>query len=166
MGRGAQHGAGSSESTAPGDTSEVNAYELAIDTQVEKFLEVKHKLSYFLISASVTLIAFVAHFVVSNFRVQQKFTLPQWELRLVVVSAILGLGAVGLSMASLHLEIKSYQLHLGYRYRRRRWDDLTTKEQKKWDRINKWAARCLRGAFVGLVGEVALAVGFFVAVFW
>jgi hypothetical protein len=41
-------------------------YDLKIDAQVEKFVENKQKLSYFLITASVTVIGFIVNFAVSH----------------------------------------------------------------------------------------------------
>jgi hypothetical protein len=140
-------------------------YELAIDTQVEKFLDLKQKLAYFLITASGVITGFTAKFVVDNARVGQHFTTSRVETVCVIASAVAGLAAAGASLFNIHLEHRSYRLHLKYRYERKAWTELTAEQQKTWDDINKWAADLLRVAFVCLFVQTAFAVFFFVVFF-
>jgi hypothetical protein len=141
------------------------AYDLAIDSQVEKFLDLKQKLAYFLITASAVSTGFVVKFVVDHLRVHQHFTATGLETSLVIASAIAGLGAAGCSLFNIHFEHRSHRLHLKYRYVRRTWTDLTQTEQRHWERLNDFAAYLLRAAFVCLFAEISLAVAFFIAVF-
>lgn len=146
--------------------SEASDYDLNVDAQVEKFVEIKQKLTYFLITASVAVTAFVVSFVVDNLRVDGRFTTTTLEARLVVFSALAGLVTAGLSLLNIRFEHRSYLLHLGYRYKRMTWESLEQKEKQRWDRINDWAARFLAGAFAFLFFEIGLAVVFFIVVFW
>jgi RsiW-degrading membrane proteinase PrsW (M82 family) len=138
---------------------EPKEYELKIDAQVEKYFEIKQKLTYFLITASVAIITFLANFVF-KYRSEAKYLF--W---LIIVSCIAGLVTSGLSLLNLHFEHKSYRLHLKYRYEQKTWDSLNEKDKKKWDSINKLAGRFLVGAFVALFIEITFAVTFFILFF-
>ncbi len=137
----------------------LNEYELKIDTQVEKFLEIKQKLTYFLITASVAVIAFLANFVIKHISESGNLV---W---LIISSSITGLITSGCSLLNLHLELRSYQLHLKYRYEKISWDSLSEKRKKEWDRVNIWAARFLKTAFFFLFLEITFAIAFFILFF-
>ncbi len=134
-------------------------YELKIDAQVEKFLEMKQKLTYFLITASVAVIAFLSNFAIEH-RTEAKHI-----ILLVIVSSIAGLLTSGFSLLNLHLEHKSHRLHIKYRYQKIPWESLKPNEQKHWDCINKWAAHLLKSAFIFLFIEITFAVIFFILFF-
>lgn len=137
-----------------------NEYELKIDAQVEKFFEIKQKLTYFLITASVAVIAFLANFVIEH---QSEISNFIW---LAIFSSISGLLTSGCSLLNLHLELISYKLHLKYRYERKTLIDLTDVENKKWDKVNLRAFLFLKIAFFLLFIEIAFAVVFFVLFFY
>jgi hypothetical protein len=134
-------------------------YELKIDAQVEKFFETKQKLTYFLITASTAVIAFLVNFVAS--RLDDVLTLV-W---LVILSVLAGLVSTGSSIRSLHCELLSYRLHLKYRYERKNWAQLSAAEQRDWNSRNAWALRYQNSAFVFLFIEIAFAVMFFILFF-
>ena len=148
------------------NTSSPGDYELAIDSQVKSFVEIKQKLTYFLITASVAVIGFDASFVTTNLRSGGAFTLTFLESRAIILSCIAGLLTAGLSLLNLALEHQSYSRHLGYRYRRQTWDSLSTAQQASWDNLTRWASRLLKGAFAALFTQIALTVVFFVRYFW
>jgi len=136
-----------------------NEYDLKIDAQVEKFVEIKQKLTYFLIAGSIAVIVFLANFVIKNRADAENLI---W---LIILSSLAGLFTSGFSLVNIYLELKSYKLHIKYRYQKMNWDSLTDKEQKNWDRINILAARLLNGAFISLFIEIAFAVIFFILFF-
>ena len=144
---------------AKNTTESESDYELKIDTQVEKFLEMKQKLTYFLITASVAVIAFLANFAIEH-RTEAKHI-----ILLVIVSSIAGLLTSGFSLLNLHLEHKSHRLHLKYRYQKISWESLGNDKKKQWDRINIWASHFLKSAFFFLFIEIMFAVIFFVIFF-
>lgn len=139
--------------------AEPSDYDLKIDSQVEKFLETKQKLTYFLITASVAVIAFMFGFVHDNKSEAITFT---W---LVILSSISGLLTAGFSLLNIRYELQSYRLHLKSRYERKDYPTLDQREQEKWDRINQKASSLLMLAFVFLFAEIFLAVLFFILVF-
>lgn len=140
----------------PGEQNPETDYQLKIDAQVEKFTENKQKLTYFLITASVVVIAFLVKFAVAQL---PSILTSVW---LVILSCISGFLTSGCSLLNLHLEHKSYRLHIKNRYLRKDYDSLADQEREHWDKINTWAARCLNGAFVFLFVEIFFAVFFFV----
>jgi hypothetical protein len=127
-------------------------YDLKIDTQVEKFVETKQKLTYFLVTASVAVVAFVVDFGVKN-----RATLGIAML-LILYSCLSGLVTAGSALLNLHLEISSYQLHLRFRYQRKNWSDLKPEEQSKWTKLNSMAAFFLKSAFIFLFLQIGLAI--------
>jgi hypothetical protein len=125
-------------------------YELKIDSQVEKFLDLKQKLTYFLITASIAPIAFSLGFVKDETKSLSGIWIPM------VVGIVIGLLSAGFALFSLNAEVASYQKHLGYRYQRKVWTDLSTKEQNQWKRLNADARWFLRGSFSTLFAEFIL----------
>jgi hypothetical protein len=134
-------------------------YELKIDTQVEKYFETKHKLTYFLITASVAIVAFLVNFAITHIWETIKF------IYLVIPSISFGIIASGFALFNLYFENRSYRLHIEYRYKKKKWKSLTKKEQNEWDKINKWAYGCLISVFIFLFVEIFFAVVFFIFVF-
>lgn len=131
-------------------------YQLKIDAQVEKFTENKQKLTYFLITASVAVIAFLVKFAVDQLQGIRELVF------LVIIACLAGFLTSACSLFNLHLEHRSYRLHIKNRYLKKDYDSLSAKERKQWDRINAWAALCLNGAFIFLFSEIFFAVIFFV----
>lgn len=143
-----------------GNQQNPDDYELKIDDQVEKFVEMKQKLTYFLITASIAIIVFLANFINKH---PKDIKYLVW---LAIISSISGLLTSGCSLLNLHLELRSYRLHLQYRYERIDWVSLSKKQKKEWELINKRAARLLTSAFFFLFIEITYAVMFFVLFFY
>ncbi len=152
--------------SVPPATSKPDDYDLAVDSQVEKFIETKQKLTYFLITASVAVIAFTVNFFVTRASKGGRVGEVTPESALVVGSALAGLATSGLALLVLRFEHRSFRLHLQYRYQRKTWEDLTPTQQRRWDAVNAWAARLLHAALACLFAEIALAVAFFVVFLW
>lgn len=134
---------------------ELSESELKLDEQVHRFLETKQKLTYFLITASAVVIAFLFEFIAS--RLDTVGTLV-W---VVIASGLVGLLTAGASIGNLYMEMRSYKLHLRYRHQGRVWNDLDETEQAAWDRINGLASRLLDSGLAFLILEIMLAIGFF-----
>lgn len=136
-----------------------NDYDLKIDAQVEKFLEMKHKLTYFFITASVAVIAFLVNFVI-------KFPIEARKLILVVIlSSISGILTSGFALLNLSGELRSYRLHLKYRYEKRDWESLNDTEKNTWTKVINWASCFSKISFFCLFLEIAFAVLFFMLFF-
>jgi hypothetical protein len=131
---------------APATPSE---YDLKIDAQVEKFVENKQKLTYFLVTASVAVIAFIVNFTVSH---------PTPLPSMVIFASIAGLFTSGFSLLNLRFEHRSYNLHLKYRYQKKTWDDLAPEEQAQWDKLNRQATFFIETAFLFLFIEILFSV--------
>jgi hypothetical protein len=131
-----------------GTAASIDEYDLKIDGQVEKFLDLKQKLTYFLVTASIGPIAFALSFV----KDVAKHLFGIWIA--MFIGILLGLVATGCALYSLHLELGSYQKHLGYRYARKQWEDLSKDAQTEWDDINARAGLFLKFSFIALFAEV------------
>lgn len=143
----------------PEKNQEPNDYALKVDAQVEKFVELKQKLTYFLITGSVAVIAFLVNFVINNPNQAGQF------LFLVIISVISGLLTSGFSLLNLHYELNSYRLHLKYRYEKINWEDLDNTKRSEWNEINDAASKYLTSAFIFLFIEILFAVIFFILYF-
>jgi hypothetical protein len=132
----------------------VSDYDLKIDAQVEKFLENKHKLVYFLVTASAAPIVLVVQFAYGK-------SLAAPIIALAVGGIATGLAAAGSSLHALQFELASYRNHIEYRYAKKTWTDLTSEEKERWERTNKRATKYIRIAFLLMYLEFALmgAVG-------
>jgi len=137
---------------------EPSDYELKIDSQVEKFLELKHQLTFFLITAAIGSIGYTLNFSVA--RLQDVAGHPA-RIVCLVVGCFLGLLAAGAALSALHQEIVSYQLHLKNRYARRTWDQLPPTEQKHWNRVNQWANVFQKTSFFFLILSITFQSALF-----
>jgi hypothetical protein len=143
-------------STGGDAASPISEYDLKIDAQVEKFLENKHKLTYFLVTASAAPIAVVVQFAYGK-------SLSSIAFVMAVAGVVTGLAAAASALQALQFELASYRNHIEYRYARKTWDGLTALQQESWDRVNIRAAAFTRIAFLLLCVEFALfaVVGIF-----
>jgi uncharacterized membrane protein len=136
----------------PGGSPEqppVSDYDLKIDAQVEKFLETKHKLVYFLVTASAAPIVAIVQFMYGK-------PMLWWISTAASVGVAAGLIAAGSALTVLWCEVASYRNHIQYRYQRKTWEQLTADQKATWDKLNRTAAKFTRTAFVLLCIEFAL----------
>jgi hypothetical protein len=157
-----QKGQGAEDTTADSDavsSAEIlTEYDLKIDTQVEKFLELKHKLTFFLITAAVGSLGFTLNFSIANLgNISQR---PERVISL-LAATLFSLSAVMFALFSLYNEINSYRLHLKYRYLRKTWEQVDTKNQKAWDRANRFGKLFEKVSFVCLGLSVSLQATLF-----
>jgi tRNA isopentenyl-2-thiomethyl-A-37 hydroxylase MiaE len=146
------------ECEAPRDT-----WDLAVDEQVAKFVELRQKLTYFLITASVAVAAFSINFYVKS--VRKDPTMTALHPVLLVAACVAALSTGGFALLTLHLDHRSFARHLGLRYERRRFQDLPQRQQTSWNRLTNLAATALLLAFVALFGEILLMLLFFIPAF-
>ena len=130
-------------------------YKLALDDQVGKFLDVRHKHTYFLVTAAIAVLAFVVNFAAAN----KLFSdLSPLALVLIAIGALSSLSVAGFALWSLSLDNASHSLHLKYRHLSKNWKDIPEADQKKWDAINQRASIFRNVAFILLtVGVFANA---------
>jgi hypothetical protein len=133
-------------------------YHLKIDEQVNKLLDLDHKLTFFIITAAVASLGFTLDFAVSN-------ELPLlgehlYSLVTFALAATSSLAAAGVALMCLQASNESFRLHVRYRYSRREFADLSREEQSAWHSINRRTSRFRRLAFIALFAGVALQVGF------
>ena len=134
-------------------------YEIALDEQVVKYLDIRHKHTYFLITAAIAVLAFVLSFSSSNKLITDISSL---SLVLLCVGAITSLAVAGVALWSLHLDNQSFELHLKYRHQKKKWSDLSDTDKKSWDILNQKAQQKRKSA-IALLTISVFANSFFVA---
>ena len=107
------------------------AFELSIDQQVESFLELRQKLSYFLITASITVIAFSINYYTTNIRTD-KALVHHVHGTLLAAGAISAVATAGLALLNLQFGHMSARKHLKFRYQRLIYSQLTTWQKRRW----------------------------------
>jgi hypothetical protein len=141
-------------------TAQDDDWTLGVDTQSSVLIQLKQQLTYFLITASMAVIGFVAAF--NNVRSGAWDAALSWPT--VLATAILtlaGLGCAGLCLLYLYLGNQSFVLHLKYRSQRRTYDELTQAERDHWDTLTRRANLFLELSFVLLFVEIVTTIVFF-----
>ncbi|VVB89847.1 Uncharacterised protein [uncultured archaeon] len=132
-------------------------YGFKVDAQVEKFLDFKQQLTYFLITGSAAIIAFLVDFTI---KYRNEVGNLVW---FVIISSIAGLLTSAFSLLNIYFGLESHSRHLDYRYKRKH--SLTDNEQKEWTCITSLAHNFLKLALISLSVEIALAMVFFILFF-
>ena len=140
---------------APDETSD---YILQIDRQVEKFLDLKHKLIFFLITASVATIGYTLNFSVTQLSL---IAGHPGRIATLVTGCVLGLLAAGFALYSLNQELISYRFHIDIRYKRMSVDELPREKREQWDTVKRRAYVFQRAAFLLLFLSVTFQAGLF-----
>src|SRR5262245_4337756 len=134
--------------------------EIKIDEQVHKFLDLNHTLTFFLVTGAVGTLGFTLAFANEH---SDPAKTSFWLLAVLALAGIAGLLAAWAGLHALRLDQQSFRLHLGYRYQRKSWSDLTRLQQEAWDRINTRASSARRISFNLLVATVATQAVFLFA---
>ena len=115
-------------------------YQLALDEQVTNYLDIRHKHTYFLITAAIVVLAFVINFASTNNLLS---SLDLIALSLISIGTLTSLSVAAFSLWSLKYDNDSHELHLKYSHEKKDWNNLTPDQQEDWEKINK-NARILR----------------------
>lgn len=126
-------------------------YELKLDEQVGHFLGINHTLSYFMITAAVGTFGFTINLLIANKLLNGS---NLWGIVGVVIAALASLLGAASSLIALRCDIRSYRLHLKYRHERKKFVDLSPKEQANWDELNSRANSTREVSFILLIVTV------------
>jgi len=140
-------------------TIPIDQYELEIDEQVNKFLELQHKLTFFLVTASIATLGFTLNQALSS--IKDRVINDRYASIVLIVASVSALLAAGSALMSLSKESASSRLHLKYRYERKKFRELSDEEKLRWDQINEAASKARQYSFVLLVLSIALQTVFF-----
>jgi len=135
-------------------------HELKIDEQVNKFLDLNHNLTFFIVTGAVGTLGFTLAFANEH---SSEAKASFWLLAILAVAGAAGLLAAWAGLHALRLDQQSFRIHLKYRYQRKSWGVLTEPEQEAWNRINAGASSARRAAFNLLVATVATQAVFLFA---
>lgn len=145
-------------------------FNLKVDEQVAGFIEVSQKLTYFLVTGSVAVIAFMADLIFDKESLLAVTKLPGCSKCVFGLVGIAGLLSAGAALKALHFEIKSYRLHLKWRYQGKGYGDLSETvepektDKRRWKEYNGRASFWRESSFFCFWLEMAFAVAFFILV--
>ena len=122
-------------------------YELEVDRQVEKYLDLKHSLTIFLITAAVGSIGFTLNFSVQHL---DKISGHLERVICLSVGSFLGLLTSAFLFYALDCDMVSYRRHLRMRTEHKSYVQLPEPEQSAWDRDIGRAKSFRRLALVSL----------------
>ena len=136
-------------------------YELEVDRQVEKYLDLKHSLTIFLITAALGSIGFTLNFSVQNL---DKIS-GRWErIACLSIGSVLGLLTAALLFYALDRDQVSFRYHLKMRYDHKSYEQLPEQEQKAWDRdighAKTFRSLALVSLFLSILFQSALLLSF------
>ena len=137
--------------------SSSDEYEIKIDEQVNKFLDLNHTLTFFLVTGAVGTLGFTLAFANEHSGVNGSST---WLLVLLLIAGISGLLSAWRGLSALRWDQQSFRLHLDYRYQHKTWSDLSDDKQLEWKNINKRASSARKWSFNLLIVTVALQAVF------
>ncbi len=128
--------------------SDPSEYFLKVDEQAQEFIKTRQQLTYFLITASSAVIAFLISFV---FDQEQQVS---GIYSLVLLAALLGLVCSGTAILALYFELDSTRSHLRARYKKQSYDELNEAEQGRWDKAVRISRRGVKWALGALFLEI------------
>ena len=140
--------------------SATDDYDLQIDQQALSLIQIKQQLTYFLITGSTGVIAFVVAFTGGQSSGWPRASALPTIVPLTVL-AVAGLAVSGFCLLQLYLGNRSFTLHVRYRTDRKVWSQLTPGEQQEWKDITNWGNRCLTAALALLFLEVLATLVYF-----
>ena len=130
-----------------------SAYELEIDKQVEKYLDLKYSLTIFLITAAIGSLGFTLNFSVQHL---DKITGRLERVVCLSLGSMLGLLTAAFLFYALDLDMVSFRHHLKMRTEHKSYEQLPAQEQKAWDRDIGRAKSFRRWALVLLFFSILL----------
>jgi hypothetical protein len=114
------------------------AYMLEVEDHADNFFEIKHKISFFLITAAVGSVGYTLNFAVS--RLTEVVGRPE-RIASLVVGALCAILTVGVALFSMYYDMQAYRRNLrGYFAR-------DTKDDEEWKRFRRRSTYCQRLAF-------------------
>lgn len=134
-------------------------YLLKLEEHADNFVEIKHRISLFVITSAVGSIGYTLNFSVA--RLSEVGLQPQRQICL-VVGSLAALACVALALLSMYYDMQSYRLNLSTYAARKLYDELTDANKAKWGKINAKSTFCQRLAittlFVSIMYQTALYV--------
>ncbi len=144
---------------APESGNDRDDYALKVDEQTQKLIELNHQLTYFLITAATVSLGFTVNTALSNKAIRYSDWLNIGSL---IAAAAGGLLSAGLSLVALNADIRSFRLHLKYRYSRTDWNNLSKAEKDAWDETITRASKNRKRSFALLILSVCLQAFFLI----
>lgn len=129
------------------------AYMLEIEDHADNFFEIKHKISFFLITAAVGSLGYTLNFAVG--RLGEVIAFRERGACL-VIGALCGILTVGTALFSMYYDMQAYRRNLRGYYERK------TEDDPQWKTFRRRSTYCQRLAFAFLFLSVIYQVALFV----
>ncbi|WP_432248551.1 hypothetical protein ACRAR1_13515 [Streptomyces sanyensis] len=139
-------------------------YNLGIDAQSEKLIDLKQKLVYFLVTAATALVVFSSKFALDYGKeFDREAVNPGGTVRWLVGAAFFALLTVGLALVGIFLGHKSFERHLQFRHKK---TTPNSGESKKWDTLTTFQLWMFYCSSASLITSTALAFCYFFLLLW
>lgn len=134
-------------------------YQLKVEELANKFFEMKHKITFFLVTAAVGSIAYTLNFSVNNLPAITAFIERESCLIFGSLSALL---TVAFALMSMNYDMHSNRLNLVAYFDRKQYEELTPAKKAEWTATSQKAALFEVLAFTFLCISVAYQAALFV----
>ncbi|MEK6287298.1 MAG: hypothetical protein AABO57_16275 [Acidobacteriota bacterium] len=148
------------DAATPEDTrNKLFEHNLNVEEHADKFFEMKHKITFFLITAAAGSIAYTLNFAIG--RLAEIASFPERKVCL-IVAAVAALITVAFSLLSMHYDVGLNALNLSAYFDRKLYTELDPDTQASWESKGKRGADCQVLAFTFLGISIAYQAALFV----
>lgn len=142
------------EKNEKADEDQQFAYMLEVEDHADTFFEIKHKISFFLITAAVGSLGYTLNFAISRLA---EVVVHSERTASLVMGAICGILTVGTALFSMYYDMQSYRRNLRAYFSRNK-----NSEDEEWRRFRRRSTYCQRLAFVFLFLSIIYQAALFV----
>ena len=111
-------------------------YNLKVEEHADKFFEMRHKITFFLITAAAASVAYTLNFSIG--RLTEVATFPERKACL-FIAAIFAILTVISSLLSMYYDVEVNRLNLGAYFDKKLYTELSVEEQEIWVKAGKRA---------------------------
>lgn len=114
-------------------------YSLKVEEHADKFFEMRHKITFFLITGAAASIAYTLNFAIGRLPEVTAYTERKVCL---VVAALAALTAMAFALFSLYFDVHSNRLNLAAYFQRKRYEELSEMKKADWGKAGRRARFC------------------------
>ena len=134
-------------------------YQLKIEEHADNFFEIKHKITFFLITAAVGSIGYTLNFATGRLA---EISSNSERFICLLVASIMALLTVGLALLSMFYDLRNYGHNLRAYFDRKLYEAVDDEVKEAWAKARRRATYCQRFAFTFLFLSVLYQASLFV----
>lgn len=134
-------------------------YQLKVEDHADNFFEIKHKITFFVITAAVGSMGYTLNFSIGRLG---DITLRPERIVCLIVAVFLGLLTIGVALLSMYYDSRNYAFNLRAYFSRKLYDALSDDEKDKWATLRSKATRYQRFGFTFLFLSILYQAAVFV----